>query len=177
MVVLVEQRQAVVLGVAVGGVRALGARGQVVDPVQLRLALDGVEAAQQQVDVVGVARAQGLGQLAAHEGRDLVGRQVRGVAHAVELDVGLDVLGEVNRVASLAAVGHQGRLVKGARLVVAGLEDGGASHGRFGGGDDAEVLACDAEKNLPANMVLAGSVGDEWAATYMLIDVCWWVVV
>lgn len=46
-------------------------------------------------------------------------------------------------VTSLSAKGHQGVLVQLACLVIVDLEDGSTAHGRFGGGDDGEVLACD----------------------------------
>lgn len=48
-------------------------------------------------------------------------------------------------VSCLSAESHEGVLVELAGLVVAGFEDGCASHRRFGGGDYAEVFAGDAE--------------------------------
>jgi hypothetical protein len=44
-------------------------------------------------------------------------------------------------IACLAGEGHQCVLVESAGLVVGCLQDGGASHGRFGCGDDGEVLS------------------------------------
>lgn len=52
---------------------------------------------------------------------------------------------ELTCISCFAAKGHQAVLAELTGFVVAGLEDGGTSHGRFGGGDDAEVLAGDAE--------------------------------
>lgn len=43
-------------------------------------------------------------------------------------------------------------LAQWASLVVRGLEDGCAAHGRLGSGDDGEVLASDAEKHVPVMM-------------------------
>lgn len=48
-------------------------------------------------------------------------------------------------IASLAGQAHQNVLAQRASLVVRGLEDGCAAHGRLGSGDDGEVLASDAE--------------------------------
>ena len=48
-------------------------------------------------------------------------------------------------VASLASQAHQDVLAQRAGLVVRGLEDSCAAHGRLGSGDDGEVLASDAE--------------------------------
>jgi hypothetical protein len=53
-------------------------------------------------------------------------------------------------VASLASQAHEDVLAQGAGLVVRGLEDGCAAHGRLGSGDDGKVLASDAEKHVPA---------------------------
>jgi len=48
-------------------------------------------------------------------------------------------------VSGLATVCHQGVLVQGPCLVVAGLEDSRATHRSLGGGDDSEVLASNSE--------------------------------
>lgn len=40
-------------------------------------------------------------------------------------------------------------LVQFTGLVIRGLEDSGASHGGFGGGDEGEVLPRDTKQNLP----------------------------
>ncbi len=45
-------------------------------------------------------------------------------------------------------------LVEGPGLVFGGLEDGCAAHGCFGGGDEGEVFACDAEEDLPVTMLV-----------------------
>jgi hypothetical protein len=52
---------------------------------------------------------------------------------------------ECTCVSCLATECHEVVLVQGASLVIAGFENGCTSHGRFRGGDDAEVLAGDAE--------------------------------
>lgn len=46
-------------------------------------------------------------------------------------------------VASLSGECHQCVLVERAGLVVGCLQDGGTSHGRFGCGDEGEVLSSD----------------------------------
>lgn len=48
-------------------------------------------------------------------------------------------------VAGLTAVSHQGMLAERSGFVIAGLEDGGATHRSLRGGDDGEVLASDSE--------------------------------
>ena len=94
--VLIQRAEAVVLRVAVCGVGHLGAGGEVVDPVEGGGVGGGVEAAQEQVDGVGAAGAQGFGQFAADEGGCFVGWEGGAVAHGVELDVCLDVFGELD---------------------------------------------------------------------------------
>jgi len=61
VVVLVEDTEAVVLGVAVGGVGQGSERREIVAPVQAGLVGYGVVAAEQEVHVVGFAAAEGLG--------------------------------------------------------------------------------------------------------------------
>lgn len=96
VMVLVQRRQAVVLRVAVRGVREWCRRRQVVYPVELGLVLLVVEAAEEQVDGVGVAGAERFGEFGADEGGDFVGGEFGAVAFAVELDVCLDVFGELD---------------------------------------------------------------------------------
>ena len=79
-----------------GGVGDFRQRGQVVDPIQARLVGERVHTAEQQVDLVGFPAAEGAGDFAAHEGRDGAGAEGAAVAHAVELDVGLDVFCELD---------------------------------------------------------------------------------
>ena len=43
-------------------------------------------------------------------------------------------------------------VVQGAGFVVGRFEDGGAAHGGFGGGDEDEVGACEAEKDFPGEI-------------------------
>lgn len=74
----------------------LRAGGEVVDPVELGFVGPGVVAAEEEVDGVGVSGAEGFGEFGAHEGADFVGGEVGAVAHAVELDVGLDVFCELH---------------------------------------------------------------------------------
>ena len=62
----------------------------------MRLFRDGIHASQQQVHRVRFLGPQTLGQLSADEARDGRGSQIGVVAHRVELDVGLDVFGELH---------------------------------------------------------------------------------
>ena len=62
-------------------------------------------------------------------------------------------------VACLAAEGHDGGGGELARLVVRGLEDRGAAHGGFGGGDYGEVTAGEAKEDFPRR-VIRESVGE-----------------
>lgn len=95
VVVLVEDGEAVVLCVAVGRVGDGCQGGEVVHPVKGGLVGDGVDAAEEEVDVVRLAGAQAGGQLAADKMGDGRGGEVRLIAHRVELGVRLDVLGEL----------------------------------------------------------------------------------
>ena len=61
------------------------------------------------------------------------------------MGVGFCGVGWITCVSCFATEGHEGVLVELAGLVVARFEDGCASHRCFGGGDDAEVFAGDAE--------------------------------
>lgn len=130
-------------------IRHLRRARQIVEPVQTGLLGDGIHAAEQEVDGIRMSRPQGTSELAAHKRRQRRGAQVRLVAHAVERHVGLHVLGELHRVAGLAGEGHEVVLVEDAGLVVAGFQDGGAAHRGFGGGDDGEVAAGEAEEDFP----------------------------
>ena len=70
---LIQRREAIVLRIAVRGVRDRGTRGEVVYPMELRLVRSFVEAAEQEVHGVGVSGAQRFGELAADEGGDFIG--------------------------------------------------------------------------------------------------------
>lgn len=48
-------------------------------------------------------------------------------------------------VAGLTAVSHEGVLAERSGFVIAGLEDGRATHRSLRGGDDGEVLSSDSE--------------------------------
>ena len=61
------------------------------DGLACPVAVDRVEAAEEEVHVVGFARAEGGGEFAADEVGDCGGGEVDAVAHAIELGVGLDV--------------------------------------------------------------------------------------
>lgn len=110
---------------------------------------DGVDASQEEVHIVGLARAQGRRQLAADKVCEGRRGEIRVIAHRVELGVGLDVFGELNCVSGLSRVRHERVLVERSGLVVGGLEDRHAAHGGFGRRDQGKVLACDSEKDLP----------------------------
>ena len=93
---LIQRRKTIILCVAVCGVGDGSAGGEVVYPVELGLFRARVEAAEEEVYGVWGSRAEGFGEFAADEGGDFVGGEVGGVAHAVELDVGLDVFCELD---------------------------------------------------------------------------------
>jgi len=95
-----------VLGVAVRSVRHGRQCREVVEPVQAGLVRDGVDAAEQQVDVVGLARPQARRQLAPDEVRQGRRREVRLVPHRVQLRVGLDVLCELDYFGEGRAIGQ-----------------------------------------------------------------------
>lgn len=59
------------------------------------------------------------------------------------MDVCLNIFGELHCITCLSRESHQRVLVQFAGLVIGGLEDGGASHGGFGSGDEGEVLSRD----------------------------------
>ena len=63
----------------------------------------------------------------------------------VRMGLGCEGVGWITCVSGFSAESHEGVLVELAGLVVARFEDGCASHRCFGGGDDAEVFAGDAE--------------------------------
>ncbi len=96
MMVLIQDGQAVVLRVSMSSIRERRQRRQVVEPVERGAVCDGVDAAEEEVDVVGLARPQGGGELTANKVRDGRGGEVDVVAHAVELGVGLDVFCELD---------------------------------------------------------------------------------
>lgn len=96
VVVFVEQRQAVVLCVSMCSIRERGEGREVVAPVEARLIVDGVVAAEQEVDVVRLPGTEGFCKLGADKGGRGRGREVGVVAHAVELDICLDVLCELD---------------------------------------------------------------------------------
>lgn len=77
-------------------IRQRSGGGEIVDPVELWLGGVRVVAAEEEVDVVRATGAEGLGEFGAHEGGDFEWGEVGGVAHAVELDVGLDVFCELH---------------------------------------------------------------------------------
>lgn len=130
------------LGITVGSIRHLCTAGQIIQPVQAGLLADGIDAAEQQVDVVGFPAPQRASQLSADKARDRARPQVRLVAHRVQSNVGLDIFGELHRVTRLARESNQGVLVQGSGLVIGGLEDRGSSHGRFRCCDDGEISPC-----------------------------------
>ena len=116
-------------------IRHSGTTRQIIQPIQTGLLGDGIHAAQQQIHGVWLPTPQAPGQLAPNETRDGRGTQIGLVAHAVQGDVGLDELGELDGVACFAGEGEQVLPVEGPGFVVGGFEDGGAAHGRFAGGD------------------------------------------
>ena len=65
----------------------------------------------------------------------------------------MDEFGKLHGVAGLAAEGHDGGGRELARLVIGGLEDRGAAHGGFGGGDYGEIQAGEAKENFPVWIV------------------------
>jgi len=141
------------LRISMSGIWHLGTAGQVIQPIQTRLPGDWIDTAQQQIHIVRLPTPQTLGQLASDETRDGAWPQIRLVAHAVQGDVGLDVLCELDGVACFAGEGEQVVAVERAGLVVARLEDCGAAHGSFGGGDEDVVFACYAEKDFHCESV------------------------
>ena len=54
-------------------------------------------------------------------------------------------------ISSLSRVCHQRMLVQWSRFVIRGLQDGGSSHGSLGSCHQGEVLARDAQKDLPGS--------------------------
>ena len=130
-------------------IRHLRTTRQIVQPIQTRLLGDRIHAPQQQIHRVRLPTPQTPRQLPTHKACYCAGTQIGLVAHAVQRDVGLDELGELDGVACFAAEGEEVLTIQGAGLVVAGFEDGGAAHGGFGGGDEDEVRACYAEEDFP----------------------------
>lgn len=94
--VLVEGGETVVLRVSVCGVGERRTGRQVVDPEELGLVGNGVVAAEEEIDRVGIARAEGFGEFGAHKRGSFGGSETIGIAHAVQLDVGLHVFGELD---------------------------------------------------------------------------------
>lgn len=96
LVMLVEDGQTVVLCVAMRSVGNRCQRGQIIEPVERRLVRDGIDSSEQQIDIVRFARAKGRGELTTHKTGDGGRGQINMIAHRVELDIGLDILGKLN---------------------------------------------------------------------------------
>merc|ERR1712093_601688 len=145
MMVLIQYTQAVVLSIAMSSVWEGGERRWVVEPVERGARGDGVEAAEEEVHVVGFATAERGGEFAADEVGDCRGGEVDAVAHAVELGVGLDVFCELDSITSLPRESHQCMLVQRSRFIIRSLQDRSSTHSSFGGRNEREVLAGDAQ--------------------------------
>lgn len=85
-----------VLGIAMCGIGHFGQRRQVVQPIQVWFLGDWVHSAEQQIDSVGTPRPQAAGQFAPDKVGNGSGAQFGIVTHRVQLDVGLDKLGELH---------------------------------------------------------------------------------
>jgi len=96
VVVFVEDRETVVLRVPVGSIWDGRQRRKVVQPVQRGLVGDGVDTAEEEVDIVGFAGAERRGEFTANKVCDGRGREVDVVPHGVELGIGLDVFCELD---------------------------------------------------------------------------------
>jgi len=136
------------LRIAMSGIGQPRTTRQIIQPIQTRLPGNGIDTAQQQIHVIRLPTPQALGQLASDETRNGARAQIRLVPHAVQGDVGLDVLCELDCVACFAGEGEEVVAVERAGFVVAGLEDCGAAHGGFGGRDENVVFACYAEEDF-----------------------------
>lgn len=118
---------------------------QVIQPVQTGRLGDRIHASQQQIDVIRLPASQTPRQLAPDEAGHSTGSQVRLVAHRVQCNVCLDELCKLDSVACFSGESEKRVLVQLPCLVIGGLEDRGASHGSFGGGNDGEVAASEAK--------------------------------
>lgn len=58
-------------------------------------------------------------------------------------------------------------LVQRSSFVIGSFENGGTSHRRLGSGDDGEVLAGDAQKDLPCQVVSSSLQNRRRDSTYM----------
>ena len=94
MVVPIHDREREEGAVAVGGEWELVHRSQIVHVEESR-AVVLVESADEQIDVVGSARAEEVGQVLAGEMSRRLGREVVSVAMFVKLDILTDVLGKL----------------------------------------------------------------------------------
>ena len=137
-------------------IRHLRTTRQIIQPIQRRALRDRIHPPKQQIHAIRLPAPETLRQLPSHETRHRARSQIRLVAHRVECDVGLDEFGELHRVAGLAAEGHDGGGGELARFVVGGLENRGAAHGGFGGGDYGEVEAGEAEEDFPGWVINEG---------------------
>ena len=141
-----------VLSISVGGIGHFGTAGEIVQPIQTWLLCDRVHSAEQQIHIIRLPAAQRSGEFTPDKACDSTGAEVGLVAHGVQGDVGLNVLSELDGVAWFTGKREKRMLVELAGLVVGRLEDGGAAHGGFAGGDDSEVAACKAQKDFPRLM-------------------------
>lgn len=166
-----------------GGIRHRGHGREVVDPVEVGLVRDGVNATQEEVDVVGLPRSQAGGELPPDERSNSGRREIGLVPHRVELGVRLDVFGKLDckfvlarrdealvvaprvstGIARFSRVRHQCVLVELPGLIVSGLEDRRTPHGSLGGRDDGEVLAGNTQEYFPVIRPWISFANESWS--------------
>jgi len=150
VVVPVHHRHGEEGAVAVGGERQFVHRRQIVHVEEAR-AVVGVEPADEEVDVVGRARAEKVGQVLARVMSRRFRREIVAVAVFVELDVFADKLGKLGGISRLADDPEKGFPAQRKHFVVIVLH-GHDTPSRDGvGRHEDEIRPLNADQKLPSD--------------------------
>jgi len=154
---LVENTQTVILCIAVSGIWERSERREVIEPVKGGLVGDGVNATEEEIDIVGFSGTEGRGKFATDEVCDCGRGEIDVIAHRVKLSVGLDEFCKLNWEESVVCIlegwirhtciscfsrkRHQGMIVQCSCLVIARFKNSCTSHTSLASTDESEVLA------------------------------------